>query len=376
MNKIIGLGLHRGLSFLLFLALIGTTGIAQSGPIDSLRKEKLLQKSSLIPVPVIYYSPETRLGAGAAVLYAFRLRGQSAKVRPSQVQIGAGYTQEKQLLVYMPFQAFLSDGRWQVYGELGYYQYVYQFFGIGNETFTTDEESYDANFPRVQLNLLRQMSPNHYFGIRYWWDNYRIVRVKENGLLAANGIIGRNGGVISGAGLVWNMDTRDDLFYPGRGVWTEGEIFVNNKLLGSDFNFTRFSIDAAAYFSRTNKRVLALNAWLTSIHGDPPFQQLAFIGGSKKMRGYFKGRLRDKALWMAQAEYRLLLSKRFGAAIFSGVGAVSPNISSLFDQQVHFTFGAGLRFRLSKKDHINLRLDFGVNEQGEFFPYLTVKEAF
>lgn len=349
---------------------------AQEAPRDSTQHQKIFRKSSLIPIPIVYYTPETRWAGGVAVLYAFRMRGQSDSIRPSQLQLGMAYTQEKQLLLYLPFQVYFRQEKFQVFGELGYYRYVYQFYGIGNNNGKASEESYYVNFPRVRVSLLQLVAPHHYLGLRYWWDDYRINRTEAGGLLAGDVVPGSKGGVVSGTGLVWNYDSRDQIFYPSKGFWTEGEVFINDKTIGSDFNFTRVSLDASGYFKVKRKSVLALNAWLVFMQGTPPFQQLAFIGGPKKMRGYFEGRLRDKNLWMLQAEYRFPTFRRFGAVAFTGAGAVSPSVKNLFGQTVHFTYGAGLRFNLSKKDHINLRLDVAANELGEISPYLTVKEAF
>lgn len=87
---------------------------------------------------------------------------------------------------------------------MGYDRYVYRFFGIGNETRVEDEEFYDVHFPRVRLNLLKRLAPRHYLGLRYWWDDYRIVRTGAGGLLDTGEITGSNGGggVLSGAGTV------------------------------------------------------------------------------------------------------------------------------------------------------------------------------
>lgn len=344
----------------------------QSSPED----KKWIRKSSLIPIPIIYYTPETRLAAGLATLFTFRTRNQSETMRPSQVQLGIAYTQEKQVLIYLPFQLFFQEEDWQTNGELGYYRYIYQFYGIGNDTKEEDKETYSVNFPRIRLNLLRLAAPHHYLGVRYWWDDYQITERADDGKLMLDNITGSRGGIVSGAGFLWNFDSRDQLFYPTQGYFTEMELFSNRREFGSDFNFNRISLDAAGYFSKNKKDVLALNAYLVFTQGNPPFQQLAFIGGPKKMRGYFEGRLRDKHLWMFQAEYRKLLTGRFGAVVFGGAGAVSPSATRIFKQRVHATYGAGLRFMLSKKDHINLRLDIAGNEEGEFFPYLTVREAF
>ncbi len=347
----------------------------QANGADSL-SGKFIRKSSLIPIPIVYYTPETRWAGGVAALYTFRFRRQTDDERPSQITLGLAYTQEKQVLIYLPFQFFFKEETWQAYGELGYYKYVYQYFGTGNDTRKADKESYDVVYPRIRLNLLKALAPNHYFGLRYWWDNYNITRRKTGGLLDQPTVQGNTGGTISGAGLVYNFDNRNHLFSPSAGFWAEAEMFFNRRELGSDFDFTRFSLDATGYFPFGKSGVLALNAWVVSMGGKVPFQQLAFIGGPRKMRGYFEGRFRDKNLWTIQLEYRMKLYKRLGGVVFGAAGAVGPELHTLPGQRPHATFGTGLRFMLSTRDKINLRLDVAANDSGGFFPYLTVKEAF
>jgi outer membrane protein assembly factor BamA len=354
----------------------GWTSFGQVAPANTTHPGPLIRKSSFLAIPILYYTPETRWAGGAAALYTYRTRMQSDSIRPSQLQLGFAYTQEHQILSYLPFQLFFKQEQYQANGELGYYQYVYEFYGIGNNTPKAAKEAYSINYPRLRLNLLGLVAPHQYLGIRYWWDNYQIVKTAKGGLIDAGNLTGSKGGVVSGAGLVWNFDNRNQIFYPTSGFFAEAELFDNSKALGSNFNFTRISLDATGYFPVSEKSVLALNAWLVLMQGDPPFQQLAFIGGSKKMRGYFEGRLRDKNLWMLQPEYRTPLFGRWGAVVFGGMGAVSSRLGNLFGQQIHLTYGAGLRFRISKKDLINLRLDVAANEYGEISPYLTVKEAF
>lgn len=363
----------RLLSLLIVLTLTASSSHGQRS--DSLSRP-LIRKSSFVVLPIIYYTPETRFAFGGAGLYAFRWRKQAEIMRPSQLQLGFAYTQEQQLLFYLPYQLFFKKEDWQIKGELGYYRYIYQFFGVGNNTFERDQESYDVDFPRFRLDVLRRIAPYQYAGLRYWMDDYKITGITEGGLLDSGRFTGANGGTISGLGLVWNYDSRDMIFFPSEGYFIQAQAFYNRKELGSDFNFSRYELDAAAYFSTGANNIFAFNLVNTYTFGNPPFQELAFLGGNKKMRGYFEGRLRDRHRWIVQAEYRRIVWKWIGFNVFGAAGSVLSNVDEYFDRSVHFTYGAGLRFTLGKKDHVNLGLDFAGNEQGAFFPYLTIGEAF
>ncbi|HLP93031.1 MAG TPA: BamA/TamA family outer membrane protein [Saprospiraceae bacterium] len=345
---------------------------------DSLPQQSMgFRKTSLFPLPIVYYTPETGWAGGLALFAAFRMPGQGNDERPSQMQPGFAYTQRRQILFYLPFQFFWNKERNQIAGELGFYRYAYLFYGIGNSNPKTNEEIYQVDFPRLRLNVLRLVAPKHYVGLRYWWDDYQIRSAPAGGQLTSGTITGSQGGVISGLGLLYNFDSRDDIFYPQKGFLIEGECFLNRKWLGSDFNFSRWSVDAAGYFKlRSSRSILALNVWITALAGEVPFQQLAFLGGSRKMRGHFEGRQRDRSLWTLQAEYRYSLRKRFGVVLFSGIGAVAPQMSAFFRQKTHISYGTGIRLGISKRERVNIRLDFAGNEYGELATYLTVKEAF
>lgn len=76
-----------------------------------------------------------------------------------------------------------------------------------------------------------------------------------------------------------------------------------------------------------------------------------------------------------QAEYRVELRGRLGAAAFFGAGEVARQWANLRSDALKPGGGAGLRFRLTKQSHINLRIDYGwgIGSRGL---YLGVGEAF
>ena len=50
------------------------------------------KKLRVYPLPMVFFSPETDLGAGAVSLFSFRFKGETPESKISQFQFGAVYT--------------------------------------------------------------------------------------------------------------------------------------------------------------------------------------------------------------------------------------------------------------------------------------------
>ncbi|NJK82692.1 MAG: BamA/TamA family outer membrane protein [Saprospiraceae bacterium] len=285
----------------------------------------VFNKPSIAAYPILYYTPETRWGFGGAGIFTFRFKGETAQSAPSQIQAALTYTLNKQVLAYVPFQLFWKDEEWIARGELGYFRYVYDFFGVGNGIDREYIERYSVNYPRVRINLLKRVLPNFYGGLRYWFDDYRIVQVEEDKLLSSGEVFGSEGGVVSGMGLVAQYDSRDNIFYPSKGIFLEAASFWNSQQLGSTFDFNRYTFDLSFYMplSKNQQHILALNYFTGAMYGNAPFNQLMFLGGPKKGRGYIDGRFRDDHLALVQAEYRFPLFWRFSGVTFATLGGIA-----------------------------------------------------
>ncbi len=223
-------------------------------------QDTLQKRNRLFGVPIAFFAPETDWGFGAAGIYTFRLQGESIQSNPSQLQLGFAYTLNKQVLFYLPYQVFKNEETLKIYGELGYYLYTYQFFGVGNDTKEADLEFYDVDFPRVRVNVLKQVYPNLFIGGRYWLDDFNIKKVVEGGLLDQENITGNQGGFLSGIGAVVNYDTRDNIFFPTKGLFAEVVGFHNGTFLGSDFNFSKLYLDISNFW-HFGEQVLGLIAF-------------------------------------------------------------------------------------------------------------------
>ena len=344
---------------------------AQILPADS----AVVKRHTFFPAPIIYFSPETNWGFGVAGLLTFRPKNVSMEASPSQLALGGAYTLNKQLLSYLNYQLFFKEDLFKLYGELGYYRYNYFFYGIGNENTNPDGELFDVNYPRIRINALKQVRPNLFLGLRYWMEDYLVKKVEPDGRLDNNDITGSGGNFLSGLGVVANYDTRDKIFFPSKGLYIESVLFANGKFLGSPFNFQKFYLDASTYIPTKWNQILALNFYSEFTAGETPFNQLALMGGNKKMRGYYEGRFRDNHIMVLQAEYRIPIWWRIGINLFGSYGSVANNFSEFGDGYWRFVGGGGLRININKKETVNLRIDagFGKNTSGYYF---TVGEAF
>lgn len=345
------------------------------------------KRFSVLPLPLLYYSPETRLGYGVAATATFRFRGDTSRqVRPSQVTAGAAYTQNKQVLVYLPFQLFYKNNLYFANGELGYYRYNYYYFGQGQRE--VPAELYGVNFPRVRVNLFRRITkanPNQpgrglYAGLRYQYERYLISSTVANGEFAAGTVPGGQGSLLSGVGTGFFYDSRNNVFYPNRGVVADFTFLSHGRAVGSQVHFDRYVADVASYHPLGNRATLALNYVLSvTSSGNAPFNALSLLGGTKRGRGFYEGRFRDDNMALLQAEVRLRVWGRLGAVAFGSVGTLGNRRDFMRLSDPKAAYGAGLRFRVNR-DLVNVRLDYGrgipYTSLGASGIYLTIGEAF
>jgi outer membrane protein assembly factor BamA len=170
-------------------------------------------------------------------------------------------------------------------------------------------------------------------------------------------------------------DRRDSLFYARTGsVFKVGaDFFVEG--LGSKFNYQSYQVAFNKYASLSPRQVLAFRVMGCGVGGEVPFYDLCLFGFNNDLRGYYAGQFRDRRMFATQMEYRLELLPRVGVVGFAGVGGVAPELSKFRGDELLPAGGGGFRLTVAKKNHINLRFDFGFGRVGHTFS-MGVAEAF
>lgn len=333
-----------------------------------------IKKFSVTAYPVLFYLPETRWGAGGACLVTFRLPGEGPETRPSSFNGGVAYTQNKQLLFFFPYNIYKDNNDKKILGELGYYNYFYNHYGIGNESNLEDQEIYDVRYPRIHTSLLQRFG-DFYVGIKTRYDNYNITNVEQDGLLVNDEWASQGGGQIFTYGPLIQYDTKDFHFHPSKGWLSEVGLITSRNGILSDATFTKFHIDARQYSSFKEEHIIASNVYLGHIWGDVPFSELFYYGSNKRARGLADRRFKDRSFLAIQSEYRFPIWRWLGGVAFGSTSAVGSGAEDLLGNRFRWTGGGGFRLTLNKKDRVRLRLDYAFSEEGTNF-YLTANNAF
>lgn len=342
-------------------------------------KKKFFGDPKLVGIPLVFRTPETGWGGGAAGNLTFLLPNEPKLGRRSQLQLSFSYTEFRQILLFLPFRIYWNQSIHQIYGEVGYFDFSDRFYPIGNQFGEKEqvqfEEAYRYNLYRFRGNYLKKITHRAYLGGRYWFDSFDITEKESGKLLSTGNLSGTDKGFITGAGAIYQYDTRDDINYSRKGSFFEAVLYASTTLLGSDFEHQKIYLDYRKFFSLPRKQVIGLNAYGRFTFGDVPFDELSLMGGAKRMRGYYEGFYRDKLMGVLQAEYRFPIYWRFSGVAFTSFGMVTDTFTNIKSDYVRPTGGFGLRFLLVPKDNLNIRIDYGFgNNTSEF--YITVGEAF
>jgi len=338
---------------------------------DSTKTRKL----GVLPVPAFGYAPETKWYVGAVCLFTFHLKHDSV-TRISSAKAEFNYTQNKQIIISAGWSVWSKHNNYFFKGDNSFQKFPEYFWGIGNSTPESNKELYNAN--RIELDNLfyKKFAPNFYAGAGYRFQNISNVSYSTNSLLSKLKSTGGNGGLSSGIVLSTFFDSRKNPLNPEyKSKYLAASFSFFDKLLGSNYTFNRIETDARFYFYTGKKQLIAIQNHNIFSSGQVPFRMMALLGSDSDMRGFYRGRFRDKNYISLQAEYRLTIYRRWGIAAFVGVGDVFLATSDLGLSKLKYAAGTGLRFKIDRKENINLRLDYAVGKNTSGF-YVVFGEAF
>lgn len=351
------------LSFFCFITFTHTQEVK-----DSLEWNKTI-------IPVVFYLPETSLAGGASGILTFKNSSAPEKERPSQILFAAIATLKKQIEFITTYEIYRSQRKHRFKGELGYYRYYYNYFGIGANSLASEKETYEVNFPRVEFSYARKLYKVFNVGLGYKMDYFDIHTIKENGILQRDQPIGWQGGFKSNLMGLFFIDTRDNINAPNKGLYMEVTHQQSLASFFSDFDYTKTDLDLRYFSELRPSWVLGHQLWVTHNSSGSPFYELAHISTASRSRGFDDRRFINYKMATLQSELRFPLIWRLRGSAFYTYNLIPDNWSDPFAQREYFSYGAGVRYVLNEEDRTNIRIDFSIGD-GKFNFYLTANEAF
>jgi outer membrane protein assembly factor BamA len=338
------------------------------------------RKSELIfaPIPVSSEAVGTGLAPVAALVF---FPSSSDRISPPSTLAVAGViTSTKTYGLGVAGLFNLKEDRYRLTFLVGGARARYEFFGIGNSAATAGQSVWLSQRGRaIFLQGLRRIKWNVFGGLRFSQRRLRSDNEASLDNLSPLPPIQDQLNLsitTAGMGIRLERDTRDDIFYPTRGSRVNGRADFFGPYVGSQFTFQSYQFEINDYIPIAKGHVLAVRAMGCGVAGSSvPFFELCQFGWMGDLRGYQTGRYRDRAMVAAQGEWRVILTKRLGAALFGGVGEVAPDGASFNAEDLLPSGGAGLRFNLSKQRRINLRLDAAYSKTGASWS-MGLAEAF
>lgn len=335
--------------------------------------------TTFVPLPVLFYQPETGFGFGAMAIWLFQSSADSAsgdRRQPSMVAPVAIYTAKNQIILSVRTE--LYSRRYRALGEGSVVKFPTKYWGIGNDTFDAEEEDFTPLTFNLQGDLQREISPGWHAGGAARFAYRELLEVDERGEIGSGEAPGSEDGWAIGVGLLFTRDTRNNTVFPTSGVYHQLRGMLFGGVLGSDYEFGAITLDVRSYLPGARDHVLALRALVAAYPGSPPFDIMPMLGGESLLRGYFQGRYRDRNLLAFQAEYRAPIWWRFGIVGFASAGQVAHKLADVrLTSRFHPAVGLGLRFKLAEEEGLNLRADYGWGfdvKSGGF--YLSFSEAY
>lgn len=351
-----------------------TISVTLTDTLPAKGKDTTRFKTRFLPLPTLYYTPETKTALGVLNLFLFRV---NAAARVSAVDLSIVATQRKQLLIDPTYIIFTRNENYVISGGFVYSKFPDYFFGIGNHhnDQARNRESIDYKTLQFTNRVLGKIRTHCFAGLQYQFYKVFNVRFDANSQYNEHTVNGFKGSTSSGLGIVLLYDSRDNVLSASKGGYLELSSLHYNPILGGNTRFSNYRLDLRKYYPLTRQLTLATQALVILNEGQTPFKQMAQLGGNRMLRGYYTGQFRDNHAWVIQGELRYFIWSKLGVAAFGAVGKVASKIDEMGFSGLKGAVGAGIRVRMLRKENFSIRLDIASGRKSNGF-YVSVAEAF
>ena len=333
----------------------------------------LAHPRSFLPIPLVVTEPAVGYGGGVAGLFV-RPResaGEDGFARPNISMLGGIATENGTWMAFAGDSSHWYDERLQTLAAGGGGKLNLDFYGLGENRASLDQPiSYSLETSLVLLQGNWKLTPKSPWsvGLRYVYSQVepqlRDAPANVPGLLDDVKI------KISAPTAVLEFDSRNNLFTPTRGVYSESSYMDSLEELGATGSFQRFEQTLMGWIPISDKLILGLRGDYQWSSDGTPFFLRPYI----QLRGVAAMRYQGDEMASVEAEARWQFRGRWSLVGAAGYGTAHTE-RELFSATREVWSGAvGFRYELARLFGMHAGLDVGFSE-GESAIYLQVGSA-
>lgn len=310
------------------------------------------------------YTREANFGIGAMATGLYRVNRSDSTMQPSDIFASFNASLNGFYVLTLRGNNLFPDHRSRLSYKLEIYRKRLDFWGItSEETAKNDRSRYDRRQIDLQAEYVYRVTRDFYAGIQLRAD-YTDAR----NLLNPEYLLGeRPQYYVTGLGLTFEYDTRDNLLTPTCGVHFAYKPMIFPKFMGSaPSTFFSHTFIANGYIGLWKGCVLALD-WYAKINSSktPWTMREMLASDGIRMRGYYMGSTIDNSQIASQVELRQHIWRRLGITVWGGGATIFSAFKEYQERDIKpewlHNFGIGLRFEF--KHNVNLRIDYGFGQR-------------
>jgi outer membrane protein assembly factor BamA len=371
---------------------------------DSVLVLKPAKSNFFLVMPIIGSQPATGFSYGFVSQYTFK--GKRAEDKYSSVNLGATYTEKKQLLVNAKNSVMLKNNKIFLSGDWRFYIFSQANYGLGTDIIPrpSEADNFDLNDLKepMSYNYFKfhqtaswEVKNNYYVGAGVHLDWY--TTITDENLNVANGQFtnhynyskkydfNENEYFLNGVSLNLLYDSRDNQINTNHGMFVNINYRFNPALSKNQYVSNVLFMEYRYFLplSKLNKQhvfsIWATGQFVTS--GKVPYLNLPSIGWDQRSRsgkGYTQGLFRGQKMVYFETEYRfpILRSNLISGTVFGNLTSASDKDRDIrLFQYIQPAMGVGLRILIDKATRTNLVLNYAWGRHSKAF-YLNAGESF
>ena len=330
----------------------------------------LLNHSGFLPVPVVITDPMVGTGGGAMLMFfdesmaqaAQRAKSEGTTMAPPNITGVGGAATDNGTWFAGAFHFHTWGGdRYRYIGGLGKAHLEADFYGALNKP-----RAYGLDGDFLIQQLLFKMGESHwYIGPRYTFLGTKTTF--EGSVIEGLNLEPRDRRA-GKASVVVDYDSRDNMFYPSKGLYMEGEAGLSRDWLGSTQSFEIYNLRGYGWQPVGKAWVWGLRLDTQFARGDVPFYAAPFVS----LRGVASGQYQDNNVVVGEVEGRYNVNARWSVLGFGGAGKAWGRWHDFDNTDTAWNAGLGFRYLIARKLGVTVGMDVA---RGLTTPLFTSKWA-